>query len=71
MPWHIVDVDRHKKGLSKKSKKKWVAIANSVLKSKGDEVAAIKIANSQTKRINEKVEYIVSYIEKKIYKEQN
>lgn len=45
MPWTIDDVDRHKKGLSKKQKERWVAIANSVLSSDGDEGKAIRIAN--------------------------
>lgn len=31
MPWSVGDVDRHKKGLSAKQKRKWVAVANSVL----------------------------------------
>jgi hypothetical protein len=31
MPWTIADVDKHKKGLSDKQKKQWVAVANSVL----------------------------------------
>lgn len=30
MPWTADDVDKHKKGLSKKEKARWVAIANSV-----------------------------------------
>jgi len=29
MPWTIKDVDKHKKGLTDKQKKKWVAVANS------------------------------------------
>ena len=56
MPWSIVDVDKHKKGLDDAQKKKWVTIANKVLedclKAGGDqkscEAKAIKIANSQT-----------------------
>ncbi len=32
MPWSIEDVEKHKKGLAEADKKKWVAIANSVLK---------------------------------------
>lgn len=47
MPWDIASVDKHKKGLSLKQKKKWVAVANSVLQSSGDDATAIKIANSK------------------------
>jgi len=53
MPWTVKDVDRHKKGLTPAQKKKWVSIANSVLKdcqSKGGkdcEGKAIRIANSK------------------------
>ena len=32
MPWTVSDVDKHKAGLSEKSKKQWTRIANSVLK---------------------------------------
>lgn len=55
MPWTTKDVDKHKKGLSSKEKRKWVAIANSVLinceKDGGSncDAKAIRIANSQTK----------------------
>lgn len=53
MPWKPEDVDKHKKGLSTKQKKQWVAIANSVhakcMKDGGDDsscaVSAIKQAN--------------------------
>lgn len=31
MPWTVSDVDRHKKGLTKAQKKKWVKIANAAL----------------------------------------
>ncbi len=53
MPWTVKDVDRHKKGLTPTQKKKWVSIANGVLKSckakggKGCEGKAIRIANSK------------------------
>ena len=53
MPWTVKDVDRHKKGLASAQKKKWVSIANGVLKdcqSKGGsgcEGKAIRIANSK------------------------
>ena len=32
MPWTVDDVEKHKKGLSAKGKRQWVAIANSALK---------------------------------------
>lgn len=62
MPWTISDVDRFNKGLSRKQKRKWVAIANSSLKqciAKGgsDETCApkaIQIANGVIKREKEK-----------------
>jgi hypothetical protein len=53
MPWKVKDVDSHKKGLTPAQKKKWVSIANGVLKdcqSKGGkdcEAKAIRIANSK------------------------
>lgn len=55
MPWTTTDVDKHKKGLSEEGKKRWVSIANGVLKScmkdggSEDECAAsaIRIANSK------------------------
>ncbi|MFA5394430.1 MAG: hypothetical protein WC346_00240 [Methanogenium sp.] len=55
MPWTVKDVDEHKKGLSPAQKKKWVSVANAILKSclaKGgtDKTCApkaIRIANSK------------------------
>ncbi len=53
MPWDIMDVDKHRKGLSKPQKKKWCRVANGVLKScladkgKDCEGMAIKVANSK------------------------
>jgi len=47
MPWNISDVNRHKKGLTNVQKKKWVKIANGILKDSGDEGKAIRIANSK------------------------
>ena len=47
MPWSVNDVDRHKKGLTPAEKKKWVKIANAVLRSSGDEGRAIRIANAR------------------------
>ena len=55
MPWTVSDVDSHKKGLSPTDKKKWVSIANAILRdclAKGGTDAtcapkAIKIANSK------------------------
>jgi hypothetical protein len=53
MPWTVKDVDEHKKGLTDKQKKQWIAVANSALKScmdKGGEeskcaASAIRQAN--------------------------
>jgi uncharacterized protein YdaT len=56
MPWSVADVEKHKKGLSAAQKKKWVQIANGVLKDcqemKQDdcEAKAIRIANSKTSK---------------------
>jgi len=55
MPWTTADVEKHKKGLSDEGKKRWVSIANGVLKScmsdggsEGDCAGkAIRIANSK------------------------
>ena len=55
MPWVEKDVDKFKKGLTPKDKKKWVTIANSALQQCIDaggqkldcEVQAIKIANAK------------------------
>ena len=53
MPWTVKDVDSKKKGLTPAQKKKWVSIANSVLKSckakggKNCDAQAIKVANSK------------------------
>jgi len=53
MPWTVGDVDRHKKGLTTEQKKKWVSIANGVLKQCQEEGGsdcegkAIRIANSK------------------------
>lgn len=51
MPWTAQDADKHVKGLSKKQKRKWAAIANSVLEAcqgqEGGEAKALKIANSK------------------------
>lgn len=58
MPWSVSDVDKHKKGLTRKQKKRWVEIANSILRdcretkpgdSKNCEAQAIRIANSKVK----------------------
>lgn len=53
MPWTVGDVDKHKKGLSKEQKRRWVKIANSILsecqdtKQQNCEARAIRIANSR------------------------
>jgi uncharacterized protein YdaT len=49
MPWIPADVDKHKKGLTPMQKKKWVKIANAVLRETGDEGRAVRIANSQVR----------------------
>ena len=52
MPWKIGDVEKHKKGLSEKEKKRWVELANGVLRECQDmrqedcEAKAIRVANS-------------------------
>jgi hypothetical protein len=52
MPWHVSDVDSHKKGLTAKQKRTWTQVANSALarcQGAGDEDcegSAIRIANS-------------------------
>lgn len=65
MPWTINDVDKHKKGLSKKEKEKWVKIANAVLGQSKDDVMAIKVANSKTKIMGENtvLEYFIMEME--------
>jgi hypothetical protein len=62
MPWTVADVERHKKGLTPTQKKKWVKIANGVLKKcQADggsdcEGKAIRIANSKfAEEIMEKI----------------
>ena len=53
MPWTTKDVDGFRKGLSRKQKKKWVAIANGVLQGckedggKDCDGKAVRIANSK------------------------
>jgi hypothetical protein len=62
MPWTTGDVDRFSKGLSRKEKRKWVAIANSSLKAcmdgGGDDATcapkAIRTANGVIKKDKEK-----------------
>jgi hypothetical protein len=44
MPWTAADADTHKKGLTKKQRRKWASIANAVFESCQDEAKAIKIA---------------------------
>jgi len=56
MPWTVNDVDKHRKGLTKAQKKKWVRIANGSLKTclaengKDCEGLAVRIANSHFER---------------------
>lgn len=52
MPWTPEDVARHNKRAAKspKAKRQWADVANSVLKSTGDEGRAIREANAVTNR---------------------
>lgn len=47
MPWTAADADKHKKGLTKKQRRKWAGIANAVFESCKDEAKSISIANSK------------------------
>jgi len=47
MPWTAADAKSHKKGLNPTQSKAWAEIANNVLKEKGDEATAIKVANAK------------------------
>ena len=77
MPWKISDVDSHKSGLSAKEKRKWVAIANSALKSCMDDggeeescaVSAIKQANGSTSLDDNVSTEIVESISMEVYTE--
>ncbi|MCD6262292.1 MAG: hypothetical protein J7J52_04650 [Deltaproteobacteria bacterium] len=68
MPWDVGDVDRHKKGLTDAQKKRWVAVANSVLErclNEGGtqsecEAKAIRQANSIAQR-----DHVVSFFKQK------
>src|SRR3972149_870716 len=67
MPWSVRDVDKHKKGMTRKQKKQWVAVANSALKSCMDDggseedcaASAIKQANSVAGKSKETENYPV------------
>lgn len=52
-PWTTKDVKNHNKkcAANAKCRRKWVEIANSVLKKTGDEGRAIRIANWQCKKL--------------------
>jgi hypothetical protein len=64
MPWTTKDVERFKKGLTPAQKKKWVSVANGVLKDcqakkgKDCEGKAIRIANSKFSEVTMKKEKI-------------
>ena len=60
MPWNTADVDRHKKGLTKKQKHKWVRIANAVLKRTGNEGMAIATANKYA--VSEELAFMIEYV---------
>lgn len=53
MPWTVKDVDGHKRGLTDDEKKRWVKMANGILKSceesggKNCEAKAIMISNAR------------------------
>lgn len=47
MPWTAADAEKYQKGLTKKQRRKWAAIANAIFESTKDEANAIKIANSK------------------------
>lgn len=49
MPWTPKDASKHKKGLDRSESVKWAAIANAVRRQTGDDVEAIRTANSKTK----------------------
>ena len=55
MPWSSAQASKHKKGLSSQQKDKWASIANSVLADTGDEGLAIRIANSRTRAIKNRL----------------
>lgn len=51
MPWKSSSARRHtKKAHTPAQKRKWSAVANSVLKKTGDEGKAVRIANAAVKR---------------------
>lgn len=52
MPWKAGDAARHtKKVRSARSKKQWKEVANSVLRSTGDEGRAVREANGVARRM--------------------
>lgn len=44
MPWTAADAEKYQKGLTKKQRRKWAAIANAIFESTNDEAKAIKVA---------------------------
>jgi uncharacterized protein YdaT len=50
MPWTAKDAARHDRKATGKKSKQWAEVANSVLKSTGDEGRAVKTANGVVKR---------------------
>jgi uncharacterized protein YdaT len=54
MPWTSKDAARHDRKATGKKSKQWAEVANSVLKSTGDEGRAVKTANGVVKRSTKK-----------------
>ena len=51
MPWNSKDAKGHtKKATTPAKKRQWKSVANSVLKSSGDEGKAVRIANAAVKK---------------------
>ena len=55
MPWTMKDaLKKTKKATTPMKEKKWAAVANSVLKTSGDEGKAVRIANAVVKQTKPK-----------------
>ena len=55
MPWTAADAKRHtKKAKSPAAKRRWSAVANSVLARTGDEAMAVRTANAALSRKRKK-----------------
>jgi uncharacterized protein YdaT len=51
MPWDAHSIRKHNKALKGAKAKKTAAVANAVLRETGDEGKALRIANSQAKKL--------------------